>query len=299
MKNSTIFRGMTRDGSARIVVIDSTAIVSRATKLHKSAPTATAALGRLLTAASMIGSLSGEKGDTVTLGINADGELGKLLAVADYYGNVKGYVENPSADPERKPNGKLDVGGAVGEGYLYLVREKGNGEPHVGTVALKSGEIAEDVAAYFAESEQIPTLCALGVLVNPDGTCLAAGGALIQLLPFADPATVDAIEKNSDALKEISGLVASGMDGFDIASVALRGIEFDPFDTIEVEYFCDCSHERFLRGIRTISRDEILRMLSEQEAETGERTLSVDCRFCGKKYAYTEEELFKTEADPE
>jgi molecular chaperone Hsp33 len=299
MTESTIFRAMTHDGSARILVLDSTAIVSRATEVHKTAPTATAALGRLLTAASMIGSLSGEKTDTVTLGIHADGELGKLLAVADYYGNVKGYVENPCADPARKPNGKLDVGGAVGGGYLYLVREKSEGEPHVGTVALQSGEIAEDVAAYFAESEQIPTLCALGVLVNSDGSCKAAGGVLVQLLPFADPATVDVIEKNADNLRDISSLIASGKSLIEIASIALEGVPFDPFDTIEVEYLCDCSHARFLRGIRSLAESEISRMLDEQEAETGERTLHVDCRFCGKKYAYSEAELLKKEQDSE
>lgn len=299
MTESTIFRAMTHDGSARILVLDSTAIVSRAIEVHKTAPTATAALGRLLTAASMIGSLSGEKSDTVTIGINADGELGKLLAVADYYGNVKGYVENPSADPKRKPNGKLDVGGAVGSGYLYLVREKSEGEPHVGTVALRSGEIAEDVAAYFAESEQIPTLCALGVLVNPDGSCKAAGGVLVQLLPFADPATVDAIEKNADRLRDLSSLVASGMSLIEIASIALEGIAFDPFDTIEVEYLCDCSRERFLRGIRSLAKSEISRMLDEQEAETGERVLHVDCRFCGKKYAYDEAALLTSDSDSE
>lgn len=299
MNKSTIFRAMTHDGSARILVLNSTAIVSRAIEVHKTAPTATAALGRLLTAASMIGSLSGEKSDTVTLGINADGELGKLLAVADYYGNVKGYVENPIADPERKPSGKLNVGGAVGAGYLYLVRDKGEGEPHVGTVALKSGEIAEDVAAYFAESEQIPTLCALGVLVNSDGSCRAAGGVLIQLLPFADPGTVDAIERNAAGLQDLSSLVASGMSGPEIAAIALRGIEFDAFDEIEVEYLCDCSHGRFLSGIRSLSESEILRMLSDQESETGERALYVDCRFCGKKHAYTESELLARESDSE
>lgn len=299
MTESTILRAMTRDGSARILVINSTAIVSRAIEVHGTAPTATAALGRLLTAASMIGSLSGEKSDTVTVGINGDGALGKLLAVADYYGNVKGYVENPGADPERKPNGKLDVGGAVGSGSLYLVREKSEGEPHVGTVALRSGEIAEDVAAYFAESEQIPTLCALGVLVNPDGGCRAAGGVLVQLLPFADPGTVDVLEKNADRLRDLSSLLASGMSNLELASVALDGIAFDPFDTIAVEYLCDCSHARFLRGIRTLSESEILRMLNDEEAETGKRGLRVDCRFCGKKYVYTEAELIEKDLDSE
>ena len=299
MNESTIFRAMTRDGSARILVLNSTAIVSRAIEVHQTAPTATAALGRLLTAASMIGSLSGEKSDTVTIGINGDGPLGKLLAVADYYGNVKGYVENPKADPARKPNGKLDVGAAVGDGFLYMVREKSEGEPHVGTVALRSGEVAEDVAAYFAESEQIPTLCALGVLVNPDGSCKAAGGVLIQLLPFADPATVDVLEKNAARLSDLSSLVAAGQSNLEIASIALDGLEFDPFDTIEVEYLCDCSHERFLRGIRSLSEAEISRMLDEQEAETGERMLYVDCRFCGKKYAYTDSELLEKREEQE
>ena len=295
MNQSTILRGMTRDGSARIVVLNGTALVSDAIAVHRTAPTATAALGRLLCAASMIGSLSGEKSDTLTIGINGDGALGKLLAVSDYYGNVKGYVENPEADPARKPNGKLDVGGAVGGGYLYLVREKSEGEPHVGTVALRSGEVAEDVAAYFAESEQIPTLCALGVLVNPDGSCAAAGGVLIQLLPFAAEETVAAIEENSPRLGDISRLFASGMSNLEIASLALEGIPFDPFDTISVDYLCDCSHERFLKGIRSLGDAEISRMLDEQEAETGERALAVDCRFCGKKYSYSEEELLKSD----
>lgn len=282
---------MTHDGSARILVIDAKEIVQGAIDVHHTAPTASAALGRLLTAASMIGSMSGERENTVTLGINADGVTGKLIAVADYYGNVKGYVENPSADVPRKSNGKLDVGAAVGGGYLYMVRESGEGEPHVGTVALRSGEIAEDVAAYFAESEQIPTVCALGVLISPDGNCLAAGGVLVQLLPFADEDTVSLIERNSASLTRISALFADGKTLTEIADIALEGIPYDPFDTISVEYLCDCTHERFLRGIKTLGEAEILRMLDEEEKDTGERALKVDCRFCGKKYEYGEAEL--------
>ena len=291
MNESTIFRAMTHDGSARILVMDATAIVNRAISVHGTAPTASAALGRLLIAASMIGSLSGEKENTVTLGINADGVTGKLIAVADYYGNVKGYIENPGADVARKTNGKLDVGTAVGNGCIYMVRETGEGEPHVGTVSLRSGEIAEDVAAYFAESEQIPTVCALGVLINPDGSCQAAGGVLIQLLPFPDEQTVSLIEKNTAYLTNVSGLFAKGKTLPEIADIALQGIAYDPFDTISVQYTCDCSHRRFLRGIKSLAEAEIHRMLDEQEAETGERVLSVDCRFCGKKYRYGEGEL--------
>ena len=291
MKSSTIFRAMTHDGSARILVIDAKEIVNRAIEIHHTAPTASAALGRLLTATSMIGSMSGEQENTVTIGINGEGLTGKLIAVADYYGNVKGYIENPEADVERKANGKLDVGGAVGGGFLYMVRETGEGEPHIGTVALRSGEIAEDIAAYFAESEQIPTVCALGVLIAPDGSCLSAGGVLIQLLPFADEETVSVIERNTACLTNVSGLFASGKSLAEIADIALEDIPYDPFDTIEVDYICDCSHERFLRGIKTLGEAEILRMLDEQEADTGERVLTVDCRFCGKKHRYFENEL--------
>lgn len=291
MSGSEIFRAMTHDGSARILVINSTEIVREAIRLHGTAPTASAALGRLLTAASMIGSMSGEKENTVTLGINAGGMTGKLIAVSDYYGNVKGYIENPTADVERKTNGKLDVGGAIGTGYLYMVRESGEGEPHVGTVALRSGEIAEDVAAYFAESEQIPTVCALGVLIAPDGTCVAAGGVLVQLLPFADEETVSLIERNSAFLTRISSLLADGKALTEIADIALEGIPYDPFDTISVDYLCDCTHERFLRGIKTLEDAEIRRLLDEQEQDTGERALTVDCRFCGKRHRYLESEL--------
>ena len=291
MEQSKIFRAMTRDGSARVIVINSRKMVNEAIKVHKTSPTASAALGRLLSAASMMGSLMGEKNNTITLGINADGELGKLIAVSDYYGNVKGYVENPLANPPKKPNGKLDVGAAVGQGYLYVVREDGVGAPHTGTVEIQSGEIAEDITRYFAESEQIPTVCSLGVLVDVDYTCLAAGGVLIQLLPFADESVISLLERNSSDLVNISRYFRDGLSCEEIAQIALRDIPYDPFDEIEVDYLCDCKRERFLSSIHKLGEKEIRTMLDEQEAEGKARELEVKCRFCNKNYVFDEKTL--------
>ncbi len=291
MKQSTIFRAMTQDGSARIVAMDSTEIVNQSIHFHRTRPTATAALGRLLTATSLMGSLQGEKTDSLTVGIRGDGEAGQLLAVSDYCGNVRGYIENPNADPARKPNGKLDVGGAVGRGSIYVIHDTGTGEPQTGTTALVSGEIAEDITQYFAESEQIPSVCALGVLVSPDGACLAAGGFLLQLLPFADPATVEALEKNIATLSPVSSYIQGGMTPAEIADTVLSGIPYDPFDEIEVEYRCTCSRERMKSGLLKLGERELCSLFDEQSAEGKERTLECLCRFCNNTYVFTEQDL--------
>ena len=289
--DSRLLRGMTKDGSARIVVADTRGIVDAAQKVHKTAPTATAALGRLLTAASMIGSLLGEKTDSLTVTVAGDGPAGRLLAVSDYLGCVRGYIENPAADPPRKPNGKLDVGAAVGRGSLTVIREIGEGERHTGTVELVSGEIAEDFTRFFAESEQIPSVCSLGVLVAPDGSCRAAGGLLIQMLPYPDPATVDQIEKNVPKIGSVSSLLDEGKTLGEIAAIAFDGIEFDPFDTIDVDYVCTCSRERMKRGIRSLGKEKLLELFDEEEKENGKREITAECRFCDKKYRFTEEDF--------
>ena len=290
-QKSTILRAMTRDGSARVLVINSKELVNGMIEVHKPSATVTAALGRLISAASMIGTMLPENGDTLTMNITGDGEIGKMIAVADYFGNVKSYVKNPAADPARKPNGKLDVGAAVGAGSISVIRDVGGSDPQCGTTALVSGEIAEDIATYFAKSEQIPTLLSLGVLVNPDHTCRAAGGILIQLLPFPDDKTVDIIERNAAELSGVSHLFDSGLSNLDIASIALKDVPFDVFDTIEVEYKCDCSAKRMRDKIKALGAGEVKKMLDEQEAEGKARALTAICRFCNSEYTFEEKEL--------
>ena len=288
---STILRAMTRDGSARVLVINSRKIVNDMIGFHKTTPTASAALGRLVTATSVIGTMLPEDGDTVTISIQGDGEAGRLLSVGDYFGNVKGYIQNPMANPPKKPNGKLDVGAAVGNGTISFVKSVGAIEPQVGTIELVSGEIAEDIATYFAKSEQIPTVLSLGVLIDTDYSCLAAGGVLIQLMPFPDEDTIDLIERNAADLVNISRHFAKGMTNEEIMDMAMRDIPYDIFDTIEVGYKCDCSAERMQDKIKSLGKGEILKMLDEQVAEGKPRELTAVCRFCNSEYTFSEADL--------
>ncbi len=288
---STILRGMTVDGSARFLVINSRDIVNSLIKAHGTTPTATAALGRTVSAAAMIGTMLPEPGDTVTITFAGDGEAGKIIAVGDYYGNVKGYIQNPLANPPKKPNGKLDVGAAVGAGTLSFVKAVGGGDLQTGMTEIVTGEIAEDIATYFAMSEQIPTVLSLGVRVDKDYSCLAAGGILIQLLPFPEESTVDLIERNAGSLGNISQYFEMGYTNEQIAEMALKDIPYDIFDTLDVSYKCDCSRDRMKKKILSLGREEVARLLDEQEAEGKPRELTAVCRFCNTEYTYDESTL--------
>lgn len=281
-----VVRVISEDGSAAAIAVNSLDMVSEIEKIHKTSAVVTAALGRLATAASLMGAgLKGEK-DSLTLRVNGNGPAGALIAVSDSRGNVKAYVSNPVVELPLNKYGKLDVAGAVGrQGTLSVVKDLGLKEPYSGQIPLVSGEIAEDIAGYFARSEQIPTVCGLGVLVNPDLTVKAAGGYLIQLLPFADEKCIDIIEKNVNSLPSVTGMLSSGMTAGQMALKVLEGLKPDVLDRFECFYKCDCSRQRVERALISMGESELRLMAEEEEVS------EVCCHFCGKKYNFTREEI--------
>nr|WP_317412242.1 Hsp33 family molecular chaperone HslO [uncultured Solibaculum sp.] len=286
MKN--YIRCITSDGSIVASAIDSTAIVARAEQIHKTSAVVTAALGRTLSAASLMGAMLKGEEDTLTIRINGGGPAGTILAVTDSRGNVRGYAQNPVVEIPLNSKGKLDVAGAVGvDGTLSVARDIGGREPYVGQCPLVSGEIAEDITGYYATSEQIPTICALGVLVNPDLTVQVAGGLLVQLLPFADSAAVDLLEKNAKELPSVTQMLTSGMTPEDMCRRILDGMEVEILDQWDTYYRCNCSLDRVKRALSTLKRDELLSLADENgKAE-------INCHFCDQVYTLTRQELEK------
>ena len=281
-----IIRTITTDGSVMAEFVDSTDIVAQMENYHKTSAVVTAALGRLLTAASLMGNMLKSSEDTITLRVDGGGPAGALTAVSDAYGNVRGCVKNPIVEIPLKSNGKLDVSGAVGRnGTLFVTKDIGLKEPYNGHTRLVSGEIAEDITAYYAISEQIPTACALGVLVNPDLTVKLAGGFLIQLLPGADDSIAEKVEKNVNALPQLTSLMSEGKSGEEIIRMALNGFDVEVLDENTAAYKCNCSRERAKKVLATLGRDELESLADEQELT------EIVCHFCDKKYQFTADEL--------
>ena len=281
-----IIRAMTRDGSARILAEDSTDIVNESIRIQNSFPVCSAALGRTLTAASMLGSMLGEETDALTVSFRGDGPAGRIVVSSDWKGNVRGYVQNPQVELPLKPNGKLDVARAVGKGQMYILRDAGGDEPYAGIADIVSGEIAEDIASYYAKSEQIPTLCSLGVLIGTDCRCLKAGGVIIQLLPFADDAVAEKLEANASKLPGVTTLLSSHTLE-EVCAAYLEGVEYDIFDSFECSYECKCSREKTDAALRALGKAEL-----EKMASSGEKT-EISCQFCDKKYVYSGSDIKK------
>ena len=277
---------LSADGMVMCHAADTTDIVSRAEYVHQTSAVVTAGLGRLLTAASLMGFRLKAEDDSLTLRIKGDGPVGTLIAVSDSQGNVRGYPENPVVELPLNEHGKLDVAGAVGkDGMLYVMRDFGMHEPYIGTTPIVSGEIAEDIAYYYATSDQIPTVCALGVLVDTDLTVISAGGFIAQLLPGASEAHIEQLEKNVNSLPSITEMLSSGKTTEEIAGAVLSGFEPVKTDEIAVEYQCKCSRERVEKALISLGREELLAMAEEQDKTV------VDCHFCNKKYRFSVAEI--------
>lgn len=283
-----IVRYITEDGSAFVIAADTTDMVGMAEQIHKTSAVNTAALGRLMTAASMMGDMLKGKDDSITLRMNGGGPAGSLIAVSDSEGNARGYVQNPVVEIPLNEKGKLDVKGTVGtNGYLYVMKDIGLKEPYVGQTEIISGEIAEDITNYFVSSEQTPSVCALGVLVNPDLTVAAAGGFIIQLLPFCPDEVISKIEYAVETLEPVTAMLSKGMTPDDIAKAAMKGLELSKLDESEIEYRCNCSKEKVEAALISTGRASLEDMIS-----SGENT-KVECHFCDKTYEFTPDDIQK------
>lgn len=281
-----LVRVIAKDAPIKATALSATELVERARAIHDTWPVATAALGRMLMGASMMGNMLKNEDGSVTLRVHGGGPLGSITAVSDSHGNVRGFVHNPAVDVPRKAHAKLDVGAAVGcDGELTVIKDIGMREPYVGSVQLVGGEIAEDIAAYFVESEQIPTACALGVLIAPDQTIQAAGGYLIQLLPGADEGVISAVERGIAKVGAVSTQLDQGVSPLDLLHQVLSEFELEVLERTPVKYHCPCSRERVSRALISMGREELQSLIDEQGSA------ELTCHFCDKIYHFTKNDL--------
>ncbi|MBQ8586995.1 MAG: Hsp33 family molecular chaperone HslO [Oscillospiraceae bacterium] len=281
-----IIRAISRDGFVKAMAISSTQMVERARNIHKTTPTATAALGRVLTVCSMMGNLQKVENGALTLQFKGGGPLGTILATSDSVGNVRGYVHNPGITLLEKYAGKLDVGAAVGtDGMLTVIRDLQMKEPYIGSVQLVSGEIADDITAYFAQSEQTPTACALGVLVDVDQSVKVAGGYLIQLLPGAPDDIIDRLEAGIQKAGAVTPMLSEGLTPREILERVMDDFDLDFFETTEVAYRCYCSRDRVSRTLITVGRKDLQEIIDEG------KPITIECQFCDTTYEFSPEQV--------
>lgn len=281
-----IVRAISSDGMVQAAAIYSRNLTERARQIHKTLPVATAALGRALAGASMMGNALKGQGASLTLQIKGGGPLGTVLAVSDSEGNVRGYVTNPQVELPLRADGKLDVGGAVGhEGTLTVIKDLHMKEPYVGTIDLLGGEVAEDIAGYFVESEQIPTACGLGVLVDRDQSVKSAGGYLIQLMPGATEDTIVKVEGGIMAAGPVSALLEQDPDPEHLLRAVMSDFDLKILETQPVSYKCYCSRERVERALISLGRKELEEMIREQGG------CQLSCQFCDTAYDFSKEDL--------
>ena len=281
-----LVRGMSKDGFVKCVAIRSTETVRRGAEIQGTTPNATAAFGRALTAASMIGNMQKVENGSMTLQIKGGGPIGTIVCVSDAVGNVRGYVTEPKVPLVEKYPGKLDVGATVGtDGTLTVIRDLQMKEPYIGSVALASGEIGDDVTAYFAQSEQTPTACALGVLVDRDQSVKVAGGYLFQLLPDAPEATISALEQGIQKAGAVTPMLDKGMSPEEILQTVCGDLGVDILEKQEVSYKCYCSRERVSAALLSLGRGELEEIIAEDKA------FPVECQFCDTVYTFTPEDI--------
>ena len=283
---SYILRGTSKNHGIRIFAANTTSMVEEARRLHNTSPVASAALGRALTASSIMGIMMKGDNDKLTLSINGKGPLGTIVCVADSKGTVKGYVSNPLVDIPSRADGKLDVGSAVGiNGLVTIIKDMGMKEPYTGQYPLVNGEIAEDLTAYYAYSEQQPSAIALGVLVDVDYSIKAAGGFIVQLMPEAEEKDIDILEKNLSQITSVSHLIDDGKTPEDLINLVLKDLEPMIYEKIPVSYKCDCSRERIEKALISIGKKDLDEIIKE------DKLAEISCHFCNTVYHFNEAEL--------